>query len=1453
MTEKKEIFEYFDELFEIHSSESTIQIKYPNLRTLIEKIAKHITQKESLQFSNLFSRLSFVCEKFTLPKNIHGLRMSANKVLYENYIPSVNEYETHIKYASEFIAKAFKTTVPNELLNLYPTTEYKPKASKTTTRIDKLRVEVVAIHPDRLMCVSNTSQADEYIIVKLEDLDIFSSVKKFWKGAQLFLVNIEIDDSENYYPKLIILEPDYLIDISSIAECSQDYGKSELFYLKSKFEPISNTKHIRLGNFANLVIDELFAENTGDEVTFNSAIKKDFQAYPFEYTTCSDLNSSEKLYKYLADAEVHFQNIKRVVENDLKNQDVAIENSTLEPAFLCELYGIQGRLDILELSNSKKHQKIIELKSGGVPFPDDGVSIKPNHKSQLYLYYQLIALLQNVDFHKVSSQIDGYILYSKIKDTNLRYDKPTLAQVQGILNLRNKIIVNEYYLTLNDISITKEIIAKITPNNLINGSNVNTNFRQRYIEPQINDFINPIKQMSEVEENYFYSFINFIAKEQYLAKIGDSDNPNQQGNGLANLWLNSFSAKKERFEILYNLTISENLIDTEKKEITFLRTNKDNEFVNFRKGDICVLYPRNSENDSVTSNQVFKCSIKELTKDIIVVHFRYKQRNTTFFTNFDNETKKGFWALERDFMDSSFRAMYKNLYSFISHPNVVKRQLILTTEKPIEGDKIEYQNSSFSEEQNRIIKKALSAKNYFLLNGPPGTGKTSIIIKELVRQLYKNEKKNILLLAYTNRAVDEICEAVNNAIINFDDLNDSEVNNGIADRNFIRIGNELSCSQKYKHNLLSTISKHVSSRRDLIKLLNKHRIYISTVASMASKMDIFKLKKFDTIIVDEASQILEPQIIGILPNCNTFILIGDHKQLPAIVLQNSDDSATENKVLEGIGLYNRKNSIFERLYTFCENNKLEFAYDKLTYQGRMHKEIALFPSHSFYDSTLKQVYDIKELNVEKKKHKQYVSLNFVSTTKNTLEDLLSKKRLIFFSSKKDDNSFGKKNDSEARLIVKIIEEIKKLYSNNAMRFDSSKTIGIIAPFRNQIALIKQRLEAENIPNHEQITVDTVERYQGSQRDIIILSFAINNTYLLNGIINTNDDGSVDRKLNVALTRAKEQLILIGNDTILSNNLIYYKLIEFIKAKGGYISNTIDDIIANKLTDETIEGTTYVIENDFNEVFDKLIGNVLKEDVRTTEFPNLLLGETNDFIRNNVIEYGRTKFDEINKFAPGFTAIDKVNLYCFYNMRKHYFSSYSIFESYKNFFHNEFEKTSGRITFFDFGCGPLTSGLAFNQLYKNTENYNLKYIGIDISDAMLTKAKAFSKTSLFHENTQFSFIKSSKEVSSEMLEEYFRLSNMVVLNFSYLFANLSIEQTHELASDINKLVTDFPLNTYIILYQNPIKRNYNFTKFKRNLNNFDNLVVRKSETVSYKNQEQSWYDKTETFTYEILTN
>ena len=116
-----------------------------------------------------------------------------------------------------------------------------------------------------------------------------------------------------------------------------------------------------------------------------------------------------------------------------------------------------------------------------------------------------------------------------------------------------------------------------------------------------------------------------------------------------------------------------------------------------------------------------------------------------------------------------------------------------------------------------------------------------------------------------------------------------------------------------------------------------------SVSSFNSKMDLLKLKQFDRVIIDEASQLLEPYLVGLLPHFKRFVLIGDHQQLPAVVTQSVADSAVADEDLQSIGLHNLRNSLFERLYKRCIENDWDWAYAQLSHQGRMHADIMKFP------------------------------------------------------------------------------------------------------------------------------------------------------------------------------------------------------------------------------------------------------------------------------------------------------------------------------------------------------------------------------------------------------------------------------------------------------------------------------------------------------------------------------
>jgi DNA replication ATP-dependent helicase Dna2 len=130
---------------------------------------------------------------------------------------------------------------------------------------------------------------------------------------------------------------------------------------------------------------------------------------------------------------------------------------------------------------------------------------------------------------------------------------------------------------------------------------------------------------------------------------------------------------------------------------------------------------------------------------------------------------------------------------------------------------------------------------------------------------------------------------------------------------------------------------------------------------------------------------------------------------------------------------------------------------------------------------------------------------------------------------------------EGDIVVRLLDSFEKIYEYNNQAI-STESIGVITPYRAQIARVLKNIELSQIESKDKITVDTVERYQGGARDIIILSTTVNFLFQMNSLISESEEG-IDRKLNVAFTRAREQFILIGNEEILRRNAVYADLID----------------------------------------------------------------------------------------------------------------------------------------------------------------------------------------------------------------------------------------------------------------------------------------------------------------------
>ena len=435
---------------------------------------------------------------------------------------------------------------------------------------------------------------------------------------------------------------------------------------------------------------------------------------------------------------------------------------------------------------------------------------------------------------------------------------------------------------------------------------------------------------------------------------------------------------------------------------------------------------------------------------------------------------------------------------------------------------ISFFDKELNKSQKKAIEKSIRSENFFLIHGPFGTGKTKTLV-EFIRQEVKLGNK-LLVTADSNAAIDNIVLRLKDTDLDITRVgNDKKINKTIYNETLDFkskqhiLYNRIEENKKYIEDLYSDLEKY-NPKKDFnvrnqikIKIKNIHnknneimdtiyndiiqnsQVVLSTNVATSSKvLDDFI---FDTVVIDEASQTTIPSVLIPISKAKKFILAGDHKQLPPTVLCENDEL---------------QETLFEKLLmNFPQQKQL------LDTQYRMNKVLMDFPNREFYNNKLKCGENVKniELNVIREKYDQKSPLIFIDTSnvKNNEE---------FFNL--DSNSYI--NDLEAKLAIEISEEYIKLnIEKNRM--------GIITPYKDQVKNIKKKSKVE---------VNTVDGFQGNEKDIIIIS-----------TVRSNEDGKIGfindpRRLNVTLTRAMKKLIIIGNVNNLEKDYLYGRLIEFCR-------------------------------------------------------------------------------------------------------------------------------------------------------------------------------------------------------------------------------------------------------------------------------------------------------------------
>lgn len=949
----------------------------------------------------------------------------------------------------------------------------------------------------------------------------------FREGARLNIIHPHNKEGV-IYPELIIYEPDYLVNITSVARCFTDYAVSPLVDLIKKLEPAVNTEPIVLGNFAGQLLDETLRQMP-DGHTYNDSVKDFFKGNALKMLTLQ----LGKSFHNQAKKQQH--NIEKAFNTDLPEYEKGFSKSDglVEPSFICEMLGLRGRMDYLQRDMSF----LIEQKSGKGDFPIDYTQA-PKQKEEHYvqmLLYMLIIRYNYEDAYKANGEpLRAYLLYSK-------YDQPLLhlpfstKKVFEAIKVRNGI-------AWRGIKYAQpggfNILTELTPDTL-NERHAIGRFWDVYLRPPLEKLLAPIHAATDLERAYYLRFLEFVANEENLSLMGGGSHP---CSGFASAWHATLEEKLEAGNIYNNLRLVSPSGDSNGEEVTdvVLRFSEteDNVMSNFRKGDSVALYPYlPGTTPDIRATMIFNSTIKEITSDTITLTLTAPQHDARAFIG-----KGGnLWAIEHSIMSSSSSSLYKGLHAFLSAPKE-RRDLLLLQREPRVDTSLRLKGDY--DDFNDMALKVKQARDIFLIIGPPGTGKTSYGLLYTLREELLDEGSSALLVSFTNRTVDEICSKLEE--------------NGI---DYIRIGPPESCSPAYKDRLLSVIAGKSSRLDQLQQTVTQCRVVVGTAAALNSNIQLFQLWGFSLCIVDEASQILEPYLVGLLsayhndkPAIGKLVMIGDYKQLPAVVQQSRQTSRVDDPLLNGILLNDCRDSLFERLCRrYGKNSSVTFM---LTRQGRMHTDIALFPSKAFYDGKLEPV----------SPERQALPLSQSPTGSSPIDKLLGEKRVIFLSVKPIGGDEPMKiNRAEADVIASVA---LKLYDMSAdVAFNPETSMGIIVPYRNQITAVRNAIEracssfkelsADDRDNLRGITIDTVERFQGSERDTIIYGFTAHHPDQLNFLTEStfrDESGKwIDRKLLVAITRAKQRLILVGNAPLLSRAVVFKNLIDFVSQYDGFLS------------------------------------------------------------------------------------------------------------------------------------------------------------------------------------------------------------------------------------------------------------------------------------------------------------
>ncbi len=450
----------------------------------------------------------------------------------------------------------------------------------------------------------------------------------------------------------------------------------------------------------------------------------------------------------------------------------------------------------------------------------------------------------------------------------------------------------------------------------------------------------------------------------------------------------------------------------------------------------------------------------------------------------------------------------------------------------------DYSSSKLNDSQILAINKILKAKDLAILHGPPGTGKTTTLV-EAVFELYEQEKSQILVVAPSNTAVDlltlklhekgmnvtrignpiRISKKLDELTLDFK-ISQHQYNNEIKQLKK-QAAEYRNMAHKYKrsfgksereqrkalfdeaHKLLKQVEQTESFISD--DLLSKSQVITATL--VGTNNYIIKDRSYNTVVIDEAAQALEPACWIPVLKAQKVVFAGDHLQLPPTIKSKEAEKL-------GFGM-----TLFEKNVTLHPESVV-----LLDTQYRMNTEINNYPSEAMYGGKLFADSSVANNRI----NSEDIPVEFVDTAGCSFDEKV--------------NGTSVYNPEEANFVLKYLSD----FLND---LDKNYSVAVISPYKQQVELLKENIRSYDslVPFYDNIDINTVDSFQGQERDIVYISLTRSNTDNAIGFL------SDIRRMNVAITRAKKKLIVIGDSSTLSKNKFYSDFIAYTEKINGYKS------------------------------------------------------------------------------------------------------------------------------------------------------------------------------------------------------------------------------------------------------------------------------------------------------------